>query len=212
MSKKITPRAVNYSQWYLDIIREAQLADHGPTKGSMVIRPNGYALWERLQSTLDTMLKESGHRNAYFPLLIPHSYLLKEAEHVEGFAPEIAVVTHGGGEQLEEPLVIRPTSETIIWSMYRKWIQSYRDLPILINQWANVVRWEKRPRPFLRTSEFLWQEGHTAHSTAAEAQLEARTVLGIYKRFAEEYMAVPVLTGKKERARTLCGRGRDLRH
>ena len=205
MPRAITPRTVNYSQWYLDIVKEAQLADYGPTKGSIVIRPSGYALWERLQATLDCMLKEEGHVNAYFPLLIPSSYLQKEAEHVEGFAPETAVVTHGGGAALEEPLVIRPTSETVIWSMYKKWIQSYRDLPILINQWANVVRWEKRPRPFLRTTEFLWQEGHTAHSTAAEAQQEAQLVLEIYRRFVEEIMAIPVLVGQKSESERFAG-------
>ena len=169
MSEKITPRAQDWSAWYNDVVLKAKLADYSPVKGTMIIRPEGFALWERMQAVLDNMFKETGHVNAYFPLLIPESFLHKEAEHVEGFAPEIAVVTHGGGAKLEEPLVIRPTSETIIWSMYKKWIQSHRDLPLLINQWANVVRWEMRTRMFLRTSEFLWQEGHTAHASSEEA-------------------------------------------
>lgn len=197
MAEKITSRETNYSDWYIDIIIQAKLADYSPVKGSMVIRPRGYALWERIQSTLDTMFKETGHSNAYFPLLIPESFLRREAQHVEGFAPELAVVTHGGGAELEEPLVVRPTSETIIWSMYKKWIQSHRDLPLLINQWANVVRWEKRTRLFLRTTEFLWQEGHTAHSTSEEAVEETLRMLEVYKTFAQEYMALPVLTGVK---------------
>jgi prolyl-tRNA synthetase len=172
MAERITPRHENYSDWYVDVVLNAELADYSPVKGTMVIRPRGYALWERMQRALDDMFKETGHVNAYFPLLIPESFIHREADHVEGFAPELAVVTHGGGEELDEPLVIRPTSETIIWSMYKKWIQSYRDLPLLINQWANVLRWEKRTRLFLRTMEFLWQEGHTAHATAEEAQEE----------------------------------------
>ncbi len=171
----------------------------------MVIRPRGYALWERMRGCLDGMFKETGHQNAYFPLMIPESFLQKEAEHVEGFSPELAVVTHGGGEELEEPLVIRPTSETIIWSMYKKWIQSYRDLPLLINQWANVVRWEKRTRLFLRTTEFLWQEGHTAHADAGEAHEETLRMLDVYKQFAEEYMALPVYTGRKSEAEKFAG-------
>jgi prolyl-tRNA synthetase len=205
MAERITPRAENYSQWYVDIILQAKLADYSPVKGSMVIRPRGYALWEKIRQTLDVMFKETGHSNAYFPLLIPESFLHKEAEHIEGFSPELAVVTHGGGEKLEEPLVIRPTSETIIWAMYKKWIQSYRDLPILINQWANVVRWEKRTRLFLRTAEFLWQEGHTAHASEAEAIEETLRILMVYKKAAEEFMAMPVLTGKKSEAEKFAG-------
>ena len=205
MAERITPRSESYSDWYVDVVLQAQLADYSPVKGSMVIRPRGYALWERMKSALDGMFKETGHVNAYFPLLIPESFLRKEAEHVEGFAPELAVVTHGGGEELEEPLVIRPTSETIIWSMYKKWIQSYRDLPLLINQWANVLRWEKRTRLFLRTTEFLWQEGHTAHATAEEAQEETLKILEVYRRFAEEYMALPVWTGVKSESEKFAG-------
>jgi prolyl-tRNA synthetase len=205
MAEKITPRATDYSQWYIDIVLNAKLADYAPVKGCMVIRPRGYALWERIQQGLDGMFKATGHVNAYFPLLIPESFIRKEAEHVEGFSPELAVVTHAGGEKLEEPLVIRPTSETIIWSMYKKWIQSYRDLPILINQWANVLRWEKRTRLFLRTTEFLWQEGHTAHATAEEAQEETLRMLGVYRTFAEEYMAIPVLHGVKTDSEKFAG-------
>jgi prolyl-tRNA synthetase len=171
----------------------------------MVIRPNGYALWEKMQQALDKMFKETGHVNAYFPLFIPESFMHKEAEHVEGFAPECAVVTHGGGDKLEEPLYIRPTSETIIWSMYKKWIMSYRDLPILINQWANVVRWEMRTRLFLRTTEFLWQEGHTAHASFDEAEEEALKILEIYRRFAEDYMAMPVIVGQKSESEKFAG-------
>jgi prolyl-tRNA synthetase len=205
MAEKITPRSENYSQWYIDIVLQAKLADYSPVKGCMVIRPRGYALWERMQQTLDTMFKETGHSNAYFPLLIPENFIHKEAEHVEGFSPELAVVTHAGGEDLDEPLVVRPTSETIIWSMYKKWIQSYRDLPILINQWANVLRWEKRTRLFLRTTEFLWQEGHTAHATAEEAEEETLKMLDVYRRFAEEYMALPVITGRKSESEKFAG-------
>ncbi len=172
MAKGITKRADDYSQWYIDVVRKAEMADHSPVKGCMVIKPTGYGIWEKIQQRLDRMFKETGHVNAYFPMLIPESFLKKEAEHVEGFAPECAVVTHGGGKKLEEPLVIRPTSETIIWDSYRTWINSYRDLPILINQWANVCRWEMRTRLFLRTTEFLWQEGHTAHATHEEAEEE----------------------------------------
>jgi prolyl-tRNA synthetase len=205
MAERITPRDQDYSQWYIDIVLQAKLADYSPVKGCMVIRPRGYALWERMQQALDGLFKATGHQNAYFPMLIPESFLKKEAEHVEGFSPELAVVTHAGGEPLEEPLVIRPTSETIIWSMYRKWIQSHRDLPILINQWANVVRWEKRTRLFLRTTEFLWQEGHTAHTTEAEAHEEAVRMLEVYRTFAEEYMAVPVITGVKTESEKFAG-------
>ena len=205
MAEKITPRATDYSQWYIDIVTNAKLADYAPVKGCMVIRPRGYALWEMIQQGLDGLFKQTGHVNAYFPLLIPESFIHKEAEHVEGFSPELAVVTHAGGEKLEEPLVIRPTSETIIWSMYKKWIQSYRDLPLLINQWCNVVRWEKRTRLFLRTSEFLWQEGHTAHATAEEAEEETLRMLDVYRRFAEEYMAIPVLHGVKTDSEKFAG-------
>ncbi|MFW5800691.1 MAG: proline--tRNA ligase [Spirochaeta sp.] len=205
MAERITPRAENYSDWYIDIIVQAKLADYSPVKGSMVIRPRGYAIWERMQAALDAMFKETGHVNAYFPLLIPMEFINREAEHVEGFAPELAVVTHGGGEKLEEPFVIRPTSETIIWSMYKKWIQSYRDLPLLINQWANVMRWEKRTRLFLRTTEFLWQEGHTAHATREEAEEETLKILAIYQKFAEEFLAIPVLTGRKSESEKFAG-------
>ena len=205
MAEKITPRSTDYSQWYIDIVTNAKLADYSPVKGCMVIRPRGYALWENIQKTLDGMFKATGHQNAYFPMLIPESFLKKEAEHVEGFSPELAVVTHAGGEKLEEPLVIRPTSETIIWSTYKKWIQSYRDLPLLINQWANVVRWEKRTRLFLRTTEFLWQEGHTAHATAEEAKEETLKMLGVYKTFVEEYMAIPVMEGEKSASEKFAG-------
>lgn len=196
-SERITKRSEDYSRWYTDVIGAAELADYSPIKGCMVIRPNGYAIWEKIQAGLDKLFKDTGHVNAYFPLFIPESFLQKEAEHVEGFAPECAVVTHGGGKKLEEPLVVRPTSETIIWSMYRKWIQSYRDLPILINQWANVVRWEMRTRLFLRTTEFLWQEGHTAHATFEDAERETLQMLEVYRTFAEEYMAIPVIPGIK---------------
>lgn len=205
MAERITPRGTSYSDWYTDIVVNAKLADYSPVRGSMVIRPAGYALWERMQAALDAMFKESGHVNAYFPMLIPQSFIQKEAQHVEGFAPELAVVTHAGGEELEEPLVVRPTSETMIWSMYKRWIQSYRDLPLLINQWANVMRWEKRTRLFLRTTEFLWQEGHTAHETEAEAREEALRMLEIYKTFAQDYLALPVLTGSKSESEKFAG-------
>jgi prolyl-tRNA synthetase len=205
MAKGITKRSDDYSKWYLDVIAAAELAEHSAVRGCMVIKPTGYALWENIQRALDTMFKETGHENAYFPLFIPESFLKKEAEHVEGFAPELAVVTHGGGKKLEEPLVVRPTSETIIWSTYAKWIQSYRDLPILINQWANVVRWEMRTRLFLRTAEFLWQEGHTAHATEQEAIDETLLILDVYKTFAEEFLAAPVFTGVKTAAERFAG-------
>jgi len=208
MAKGITKRSEDYSKWYLDIISAAKLADYAPVKGCMVIRPNGYAIWENIQAALDNMFKESGHVNAYFPLFIPESFLKKEAEHVKGFAPQCAVVTHGGGKKLEEPLIVRPTSETIIWYMYKKWIQSHRDLPILINQWANVVRWEMRTRLFLRTMEFLWQEGHTAHATFDEAEEETLRILEIYRTFAEEYMALPVITGIKSEKEKFAGADR----
>src|SRR6266851_2792055 len=204
MAEKLIPRATNFSEWYVDLVLKAQLADYSDVKGCMVIRPNGYAIWENMQRVLDRMFKETGHRNAYFPLLIPESFIRKEAEHVEGFAPQLAVVTHAGGKKLEEPLVIRPTSETIINSAFARWIQSYRDLPMLINQWANVMRWEMRTRLFLRTSEFLWQEGHTCHETEEEAQRETLQMLEVYRTFAEQYMAMPVLVvigkGAEERA------------
>jgi prolyl-tRNA synthetase len=203
--KTLTTRATDFSAWYNELIMKAELADYSPVRGCMVIRPNGYAIWEQMQRALDGMFKETGHQNAYFPLFIPQSFLSREAEHVEGFAPETAVVTHGGGKELEEPLVIRPTSETIIYAMYAKWIQSYRDLPVLINQWANVVRWEMRTRLFLRTTEFLWQEGHTAHATEVEAEEEARRMLGVYRTFMEEWMAMPVVTGRKTDSERFAG-------
>src|SRR5437870_194516 len=210
MVEKITKRADDYAQWYLDIVQRAQLAENSDVRGCMVIRPHGYAIWEKIQRALDRMFKATGHVNAYFPLFIPKSFLAREEEMAAGFAKECAVVTHyrlkaveGKGIQvdpearLEEELIIRPTSETIIWNTYRNWIQSYRDLPLLINQWANVVRWEMRTRLFLRTAEFLWQEGHTAHATQKEAEEETHKILEVYKTFAEEWMAMPVLTGRK---------------
>jgi prolyl-tRNA synthetase len=205
MAKVITPRSEDYSRWYTDVVLQSQMADYSPVKGCMVIRPLGYAVWEAMQRELDARFRATGHQNAYFPLFIPESFLHREAEHVEGFAPECAVVTHGGGKKLEEPLVVRPTSETIIYEMYSKWIRSYRDLPVLINQWANVVRWEMRTRLFLRTTEFLWQEGHTAHATDGEAEAEARQMLDVYATFAEEWMAVPVLKGLKTEKEKFAG-------
>jgi len=205
MSKGITKRSEDYSQWYIDIVLKAELADYSPVKGCMVIRPNGYGIWENIQKNLDRMFKETGHVNAYFPMLIPESFLKKEAEHVEGFAPECAVVTHGGGKPLEEPLVIRPTSETIIWATYKDWISSYRDLPLLINQWANVCRWEMRTRLFLRTTEFLWQEGHTAHASYEEAEEETLRMIRVYQRFAEDYLAMPVIVGRKTESEKFAG-------
>jgi prolyl-tRNA synthetase len=202
---RITPRGEDFAAWYNDAVMRAELADYSPVRGCMVIRPNGYAIWELMQRALDDMFKATGHRNAYFPLFIPSSFLRKEAEHVEGFSPQLAVVTHGGGKDLEEPLVVRPTSETIMYASFQKWIQSYRDLPLLINQWCNVVRWELRTRLFLRTTEFLWQEGHTAHATSEEAEEEARRMLGIYRRFMEEWMAMPVLTGLKTDSEKFAG-------
>lgn len=209
MAKEITSRSEDYSQWYIDIVKKADLADNSAVRGCMVIKPYGFGLWENMRDQLDRMFKETGHVNAYFPLFIPKSFLSKEAEHVEGFAKECAVVTHhrlmndpnGKGvvvdpsAKLEEELIIRPTSETIIWNTYRDWISSYRDLPLLINQWANVVRWEMRTRLFLRTAEFLWQEGHTAHSTKQEAIDETLQMLDVYAEFAEQYMAMPVIKG-----------------
>ena len=196
---------VDFPKWYTDVVIKTQLVDYGPVRGTMVIRPYGYAIWENIQKELDKRFKATGHKNAYFPLLIPMSFFTKEAEHVEGFAPEVAVVTHAGGEELAEPLAIRPTSETIIGNMYSKWLQSYRDLPILINQWANVMRWEKTTRPFLRTSEFLWQEGHTVHATEEEAMEETLKMLGVYREFAENCLAIPVLTGRKTEKEKFAG-------
>src|SRR6266542_1703950 len=203
--KKLTTRAADFSAWYNEVVLRAELADYSPVRGCMVIRPRGYGIWERMQRQLDFMFKDTGHENAYFPLFIPESFMRKEAEHVEGFAPETAVVTHGGGKKLDEPLVIRPTSETIIYAMLAKWVQSYRDLPVLINQWANVVRWEMRTRLFLRTLEFLWQEGHTAHATEHEAEEEARKMLGVYRDFMEGWMAMPVITGIKTDSERFAG-------
>ena len=203
--KEITPQSEDFSAWYLDVVRKAELADYSPVKGCMVIRPYGYAIWELIQKDLDARFKATGHVNAYFPLFIPESLLTKEADHVEGFAPEVAWVTRGGTEELEERLAIRPTSEVIIGTMYSKWLQSWRDLPILINQWANVVRWEKVTRPFLRTTEFLWQEGHTAHETADEAKEETLKILGVYKAFAQDVLAMPVHDGPKSDAEKFAG-------
>src|SRR5512142_1053808 len=202
---EITPRSEDFSRWYTDVVRRAELADYSPVKGCMVIRPYGYAIWELIQQGLDKRIKATGHVNAYFPLFIPRSLLLKEAEHVEGFAPQVAWVTKGGNEELEEPLVVRPTSEAIIGTMYAKWIQSWRDLPILINQWANIVRWEKKTTLFLRTTEFLWQEGHTAHETEAEAQEETLKILELYKETVETEMAMPVVDGEKSESEKFAG-------
>jgi prolyl-tRNA synthetase len=201
----ITPQSEDFSRWYLDVVRKAELADYSPVKGCMVIRPYGYAIWELIQRQLDDRFKATGHVNAYFPLFIPESLIMKEAEHVEGFAPQVAWVTKGGTEELEEKLIVRPTSETIFGVMYQKWIQSWRDLPLLINQWANVVRWEKVTRPFLRTTEFLWQEGHTAHETAAEAQEETLKILALYKEFSENVLAMPVVDGQKSSSEKFAG-------
>ncbi len=195
----------DFPQWYTDVCKKTQLVDYGPVKGTMVIRPYGYAIWENIQREMDGRFKATGVQNAYFPMLIPMSFFTKEAEHVEGFAPEVAVVTRAGGEELAEPLAIRPTSETIIGNMYSKWLQSYRDLPILINQWANVMRWEKTTRPFLRTSEFLWQEGHTCHATEEEAVEETIKMLGVYKEFAENVLAIPVICGRKTEKEKFAG-------
>jgi len=205
VAKRITPMSEDYSRWYNDIVREAELADHAPVKGCMIIRPYGYALWENIKAGLDRRFKETGHVNAYFPLFIPMSFIQKEAEHVAGFSPELAVVTHGGGKELEEPLVVRPTSETIIGHSYAQWIRSYRDLPLLINQWCNVVRWEMRTRLFLRTTEFLWQEGHTAHATEEEALEETMRMLGVYADFAINDAAIPVIQGKKSQREKFAG-------
>ena len=222
MSHEFPTRAENYSQWYQDLVIKADLAENSAVRGCMVIKPYGYAIWEKMQAVLDQMFKDTGHVNAYFPLFIPKSFFSKEASHVEGFAKECAVVTHyrlknaedGSGvvvdpeARLEEELIVRPTSETIIWNTYRGWIQSYRDLPILVNQWANVVRWEMRTRLFLRTAEFLWQEGHTAHATAEEAIIETEKMLDVYAEFAEQYLALPVIKGVKTPNERFAGRWR----
>src|SRR5690242_2804480 len=193
----VTPQSEDFSAWYNELVFKAELVDRGPVRGTMVIRPYGYRIWELLQAEMDRRIKDTGHDNAYFPLLIPESYLRREAEHVEGFSPELAVVTHAGGKELEEPLIVRPTSETVIGEMMSKWISSHRDLPMLLNQWANVVRWELRPRMFLRTTEFLWQEGHTAHADEADAMRETLLALDVYARVCTDVAAVPVITGEK---------------
>ena len=205
MADKLTSQREDFSKWYNQIVQRAELADYSPVRGSMVIRPYGYSLWENVQAGLDRRFKATGHQNAYFPLFIPMSFMQKEKEHVEGFSPELAVVTHAGGELLEEPLVVRPTSETIIGHMYAQWIRSYRDLPILINCWNNVVRWELRTRLFLRTAEFLWQEGHTAHATAVEAEAETRRMLDVYADFAINDAAIPVIAGRKSESEKFAG-------
>jgi len=207
--KGVTSQSEDYSRWYTDVVRMADLADNAPVRGCMIIKPYGYELWEAIQAGLDKRFKATGHKNAYFPLFIPMSFIEKEAEHVEGFAPELAIVTYGGGKELEEPLVVRPTSETMIGHAYAQWIQSYRDLPLLINQWANVVRWEMRPRLFLRTTEFLWQEGHTAHATAQEAQEETMRMLDIYADFAINEAAIPVIKGRKSTQEKFAGAERS---
>ena len=203
--RDIADKSKDFDRWYTDVIRRAELADYAPVKGCMVIRPYGFAIWERVQRALDDMIKRTGHENMYFPLLIPESYLMKEADHIEGFNPQVAWVTHGGGKELEERLAIRPTSETIICSMYKDWIHSYRDLPVLINQWANVMRWEKRTRMFLRTTEFLWQEGHTFHETETEAAEEVERMLGCYRELAEDWLALPVIPGRKTESEKFAG-------
>ena len=218
VSKSVTPQSKDYAAWYTDVVTKAGLADYGPVKGTMVIKPYGFSLWDNIKEIFDSMLKGTGHVNAYFPLLIPKSFLAQEAEHVEGFAKECAVVTHtrlkldeqngiivDPESKLEEEVIIRPTSETVIWAMYKKWIQSYRDLPLLINQWANVVRWEMRTRLFLRTTEFLWQEGHTAHATGKEAEEETLLILELYRQLAEDYLAMPVYTGLKSESEKFAG-------
>lgn len=203
--KKVTPRSQDFAAWYNDVILRAELADYSPVRGCIVFRPDGFAIWEALRDELDRRIKKTGARNAYFPLFIPESFLRKEAQHVEGFAPEVAVVTHGGGKELEEPLVVRPTSETIINHMFAQWIHSHRDLPLMINQWCNVVRWEMRTRLFLRTAEFLWQEGHTAHATREEAESETLAMLEVYRGFVEEYLAIPLVVGRKSAAERFPG-------
>ena len=221
MAKGVTPQSKDYNAWYTDVVTKAGLADYGPVKGTIVVKPYGFAMWDLIKETFDGMIKETGHVNAYFPIFIPKSFLAKEAEHVEGFAKECAVVTHtrlktdetqnivvDPESKLEEEVIVRPTSETVIWSMYKKWIQSYRDLPLLINQWANVVRWEMRTRLFLRTTEFLWQEGHTAHATAEEAEEETLLILELYRKLAEDYLAIPVHTGLKSESEKFAGADR----
>lgn len=203
--KHITSRAEDYNQWYLDVIEAAEMAEHSPVKGCMIIKPIGYAIWERIQTILDGKFKETGVENAYFPLFIPQSLLNREEDHVEGFAPEVATVTHAGGGPLEEPLVVRPTSETIMYEVFKNWVHSYRDLPLLINQWCNVVRWEKRTRLFLRTTEFLWQEGHTVHATHDDADQRAKQMLEVYREFAEDVMAIPVIPGQKSESEKFAG-------
>ena len=203
--KEIADINDNFAQWYTDVVLKTELVDYGPVKGTMVIRPYGYGIWENIQQDMNRRFTEAGSVNAYFPLLIPMSYFTKEAEHVEGFAPEVAVVTHAGGAKLEEPLAIRPTSETIIGTMYSKWIHSYRDLPVIMNQWCNVMRWEKTTRPFLRTSEFLWQEGHTVHASEQEAMEETMKMLKVYKDFAEQTLAIPVICGRKTEKEKFAG-------
>src|SRR5512140_961637 len=207
--EELTDKSDDFSRWYGEVIQKAQLADYAPVRGCMVIRPYGFAIWELMQQALDRRIKDTGHQNAYFPLLIPESLLQKEADHVEGFAPQVAWVTHGGAEKLQERLLIRPTSEAIICHMYSKWIDSHRDLPVLINQWANVVRWEKVTRPFLRTSEFLWQEGHTAHETEAEAETETLKILALYQRFFEDVLALAPFTGEKSPQEKFAGAERS---
>lgn len=204
-SQAVTPQSVDFSKWYNEIVYKADLAAHSPVRGSIIIKPYGYEIWDAIKNALDQRFKATGHQNAYFPLFIPESYLRREAEHVEGFSPELAVVTHAGGKQLEEPLVVRPTSETIIGEAFSEWIQSYRDLPLLINQWANVVRWELRTRPFLRTSEFLWQEGHTAHATEEDAERETLQMLDIYADVAINEAAIPVIKGRKSNIERFAG-------
>jgi prolyl-tRNA synthetase len=196
-TQKLPTQREDFPGWYNEVVKRAELAEHGPAKGSMIIRPHGYAMWEHTQRALDDRIKATGHENVYFPLLIPMSLLQQEADHVEGFAPQVAVVTHGGGALLDEPLAIRPTSEAVIWNTYKRWVQSYRDLPLLYNQWCNVLRWEMRTRLFLRTSEFLWQEGHTAHATSDEAMAEALQMLEVYRQVAEDVLAIPVFLGRK---------------
>jgi prolyl-tRNA synthetase len=203
--KKVTPRSQDFAAWYNDLIIRAELADYTPVRGCIVFRPDGFAIWENLRDELDRRIKQTGARNAYFPLFIPQSFLQKEAQHVEGFAPEVAVVTHGGGKELEEPLIVRPTSETIINYMFAQWIHSHRDLPLMINQWCNVVRWEMRTRPFLRTAEFLWQEGHTAHATREQAERETLTMLEVYRSFVEDFLAIPLVAGRKSAAERFPG-------
>jgi len=203
--KKVTPRSEDFAAWYNDICIRAELADYSPVRGCIVFRPDGFAIWEAIRDELDKRIKKTGARNAYFPLFIPQSFLQREAQHVEGFAPELAVVTHGGGKELEEPLIVRPTSETIINHMFAQWIRSHRDLPMMLNQWCNVVRWEMRTRMFLRTTEFLWQEGHTAHATREEAERETLTMLEVYRQFVEEFLSIPLIVGRKSAAERFPG-------